>query len=83
MRHNAKYRINARDRPHTLHRFFFRVENFASRLARTIMEVFAIAYVRSFENGMPIISSNRRPSSSFFAVVMMLICIPRMRSTLS
>ncbi len=82
MRHKPKYRIYARGRPQIWQRFFLRDENFGSRFDRTTCEIFAI-YVRSFANGMPIISSNRRPSSSVLAVVTMLICIPRMRSTLS
>ena len=35
------------------------------------------------ENGMPISSSSRCPSSSVRALVMMLICMPRIFSTLS
>ena len=48
MRHSAKYRMNARGRPQSLQRFFFRVEYFGSRFALTIIDVFAMATSRSF-----------------------------------
>jgi hypothetical protein len=35
--------MNERGRPHSLQRFFFRVENFGSRFALTIIDVFAMA----------------------------------------
>ena len=83
MRQSWNLRRYPRGRPHTLQRFFVRTLYFGSRFALTIWDVFAIAYVRSFANGIPIISNKRRPSSSLRAVVTMFTCSPRIRSTLS
>jgi hypothetical protein len=84
--HIPNFRMYARGRPHSLHRFFFRTGYFGGFCAFTICDSFAIGppAFRQFRlNGMPINCSSRLPSSSVRAVVTMMICRPRIRSILS
>jgi hypothetical protein len=81
IRHIANFRKKPRGRPQTLQRLCLRTENFGTRVALTIMLVFAIYF--PFCSGKPIAVKNSEASSSVLAVVTMVISIPRVLSILS
>ena len=82
MRHSLNFRMNARRRPHRLHRLYFRALNFGFRSAFTINDILANALLHSHQdfaaaaNGMPSNCSSSRASLSVFAVVTIVMSMP-------
>ena len=82
MRHMPNLRMYARGRPHTPQRLRNRTWNFAGRFQRSIADVLA-KRLYLLVKGIPSAVSSARASSSFLAVVTMVISIPRSLSILS
>jgi hypothetical protein len=80
----ANLRKYPRGRPHTLQRLWRRTPNFGTRRDFMIMLVFATLYLLAADcNGSPMATKNSAASSSVFAVVTIVMSIPRALSTLS
>src|SRR5687768_17559039 len=75
MRHMLNLRMNARGRPHSGQRLYFRAENFDGRLTAASWDFLAngASYCRK---GIPMALRSARPSASVFAVVTIEMFMP-------